>query len=228
MRVPRVEHFTDSSTIKHVHYQAPILIPRHPVITNDRQRDKCIKQIEKKVRTSMEYAHLIKYLRTNMEMDRCEFFHNFKAGKRRGMIEIHHAPFDLYSLSDIVMKKFEKENGYINQNLVAEEVAELHYSGLVGLIPLSVTVHELVHDGKIIVPLNCVYGRFVEFTQRYYEFIDDSLMDMLNQNIELTKKLSRKDLSILNVAYVYTDTDGVDLPDTIPLDSIKEAMDRAA
>lgn len=220
MRVPKVETYKDAP-IRHVSIQKPIIIPRFPVITNDKQRDKVIKQIERYCRASLEYKDLIKYLRENVDMNECTFFSGFKAGKRKGMIQIHHAPFDLYSLVSIVMKKQEEEKGYINELEIVDEVMLLHYIGLVGLIPLSVTVHELVHDGKLIVPLNCVYGRFVEFTERYFNWIDDDMMVMLNENIELTRHLTKKDLSILNVSFVYTDVDGYNLPKKLEVDDVK-------
>ena len=213
MRVPKVEHFSDGSDIIHVHYDKPILIPRLPVITNDVQRSKLTKTIEKYIRQSMEYKDLIKYLKENIDMNSCEFFHNVTSGKKKGLIEIHHEPFDLYTLTSIVMRKQEAEYGYIDELLVAEEVMRLHYVGLVGLIPLSVTVHELVHQGKLIVPLNCVYGRFVQFVKDYYDYIDPSYIAMLDNKITLTKNITREDMSILNVRYIYTDIDGYHLPE---------------
>lgn len=218
MRVPKIEHYKgQSSSIVTVQIDKPIIIPRLPVVTTEKQKDKLIKTIEKLVRGSMEYKDLIKYLRTYINMDECEFFPNFKAGKRRGMIEIHHSPYDLYSLTWIVMEKQEQEKGYIDELDVAEEVMYLHYQGMVGLIPLSVTAHELVHDGQLIVPLNCVRGKFVQFTKNYYPYIkkvskDVDLIAMLQENIDLTRKLTTKDLSILNTKYVYTEVDGCVLP----------------
>ena len=215
MRVPKVEHFSNGSDIVHVHYDKPILIPRIPTITNDKQRDKLTKTIEKYIRQSMEYGDLIKYLRENIDMNSCEFFHNVNGAKRKGLIEIHHEPFDLYTLTSIIMQKHEKEYGFIDELVVAQEVMRLHYVGLVGLIPLSVTAHELVHAGKLVVPLNCVYGRFVQFVKDYFEYIDPVYLAMLNEKIELTKNLSREDMSILNVRYIYTEIDGFKLPELI-------------
>ena len=116
------------------------------------------------------------------------------------------------------MNRQEKELGYINELQVAEEVMRLHYRGLVGLIPLSVTAHELVHDGKLIVPLNCVYGKFVQFVKEYYDYIDDVLLVMLNEKIEQTKNLKAEDMSILSVRYIYTDVDGYNLPLIQPIE----------
>ena len=215
MRVPKVEHFKDSSKIQYMNYDKPVSISRLPVITNERQRDKLVKTIEKYIRTSMEYSDFIKYLREYINMDYCEFFHNLGGKKKKGMIQIHHEPFDLYSLTSIIMNKQEKELGYIDELVVADEVMRIHYEGLIGLIPLSITAHELVHDGKLAVPLNCVYGKFVEFVRKYYEYIDEPLLLMLNEKIDLTKKLSREDLSILTVRYIYTNVDGFKLPEII-------------
>lgn len=216
MRIAKPEKFATSPTnIKTVHYDTPILIPRLPVITTDKQRDKLIKTIETLVRTSIDYKDLIKYLRTYIDMNQCEFFENFKAGKKKGMIEIHHSPFDLYTIVDVVMSKMEKEEGYIDELVVADNVLEMHYEGLIGLIPLSITAHELVHDGKLVVPLNCVYGRFVEFTNRFYDELGEERLSILSDNIELTKNVKKSDFSILNVQYIYTTVDGFKLPKPI-------------
>lgn len=214
MRVPKGGNQQKPDNIKYVHIDKPIMIPRLPVITNDKQRVKLIKKIESYCRTSMEYTDLISYLRKYVNMDECTFLTNFKAGKRKGMIEIHHAPFTLFSIVDIVMRKQEDQMGYIDEFDVCEEVMRLHYSGLVGLIPLSITCHQLVHDDRLTVPLWCVYGRFVEFTKLYYDWIPDETLAALNEEVQLSKELKenpeklREMNSILDVQYVYLDVDG--------------------
>ena len=212
MRVPKTHHYDTSEKITKVHLDKPIVIPRLPVVTNDRQKVKLIKSIETYIRSSLEYKDLIKYLKDYIDMNQCEFFQNFDGRQKTGLFQIHHEPFDLFSITQIVMNSQEKEFGYINELQVAEEVMRLHYRGLVGLIPLSVTVHELVHDGKIIVPLNCVYGKFVQFVKEYYDYIDDIYIDMLTKKIDQTKNLKAEDMSILSVRYIYTDVDGYKLP----------------
>ena len=71
----------------------------------------------------------------------------------------------------------------------------------------------MVHQGKLIVPLNCVYGRFVQFVKDYFDYIDPSYIAMLDDKITLTKNITREDMSILNVRYIYTDIDGYHLPE---------------
>ena len=97
-----------------VHIDKPIIIPRLPVVTNDKQRVKLIKTIESYCRSAMEYTDVITYLRKYVNMDQCTFLENFKAGSKRGMIEIHHAPYTLFSIVDIVMRKQDEQLGYID------------------------------------------------------------------------------------------------------------------
>ncbi|WP_304411350.1 hypothetical protein [Bacteroides acidifaciens] len=216
MRIPNTKLIPDKKAdINTVTIEKPILIPRLPVITTDKQRIKLIMTIERLVRQNIDYKDIITFLRKNLDMNQCEFFENFKAGKRRGMIEIHHAPFDLFSIVEVVMDRMEKEVGYIDEYPVADQVLRMHYEGLIGLIPLSVTCHQLVHDGKLIVPLNCVYGRFVEFTREYYDELGEDRLAVLNENIQLTKNIKRSDFNILNVTYIYTKVDGFSLPQPV-------------
>lgn len=222
MRIPKAKHFENKGAVMYHTYSSPIKAPRTVTITNDKQRDKCIKRLERKCRSSMEYKDLIKYLRTNMDMESCVFLPKLGKGKRT-TTEIHHEPYDLYTICGIVLKKHELEHdGNINEMMVAKEVMKLHYQGVIGLIPLSGIAHELVHDGKLFVPLYCVFGKFVEFTQKYYDAIveyDETILDKLQQKVELTEE-GEIDTSILNVCYVYGQMDGVEneLPEVIPTD----------
>lgn len=214
MRVPKKDVLHTNHDIINVHIDKPIIVPRLPVITNDKQRVKLIKTIESYCRSSMEYKDLVTYLRKYVNMDQCTFLENFKAGGKKGSIEIHHAPYTLFSIVDIVMRKQEDQLGYIDEFKVAEEVMRLHYMGLVGLVPLAITVHQLVHDGQIHVPLWCVYGRFVEFTKKYYDYIPDEILEALNEEIRLSRKFRenpealKENSKILNVQFVYLDVDG--------------------
>lgn len=215
MRVPKVFEYKNDELITHVKYDKPIIIPRLPPVTNDRQREKLTKQIESYIRQSMEYKDMIKYLRTYVDMNQCEFFPNIDGRKKNGLIQIHHEPFDLYSLTSIIMNKHEIEYDKIDELVVAEEVMRLHYAGMVGLIPLSVTAHELVGEGKLIIPLNTVYGRFVQFVNDYYDYIDPIYLTMLSEKMELSRNLSSGDLSILKVRYLYSEVEGQSLPTTL-------------
>ena len=229
MRVPPKDSGkSSSSTIKHVRIEKPIIIPRLPVITNDKQRVKLTKEIESYCRGSLEYSDIIAYLRKYVDMNECTFLNSFHGEKRKGQIEIHHSPYTLFSIVDIVMRKHEDLYNSIDELKVAEEVMRLHYSGVIGLVPLSITCHQLVHDGQLTVPLWCVYGRFVEFTKRYYDWIPDPLLESLNEQIRLSRKFKEDPKAleeankVLAVKFVYLETEGETPMKSAILDSNKE------
>jgi len=57
--------------------------------------------------------------------------------------------------------------------LVADEVLKLHFDGFVGIVPLSSTVHELVHSGKIKIPSVSMYGDWRIYFEEYSSWMDD-------------------------------------------------------
>ena len=56
----------------------------------------------------------------------------------------------------------------LNTLLIADEVLEIHYANKVGLIPVSKTAHEIIHNSsKLLVPLNMCYGSYSDFLDEY-------------------------------------------------------------
>ena len=62
---------------------------------------------------------------------------------------------------------------------VAEEVVYIHYFIMVGLIPLSTTVHELVHSQNIFIPCQDVFGDYREFMDIYKNWMDPELIEKI-------------------------------------------------
>ena len=48
---------------------------------------------------------------------------------------------------------------------------ELHFSNMVGLVPVSLTPHQLVHSENLFVPMSIVYGNYETFFDQYKEYI---------------------------------------------------------
>ena len=109
--------------------------------------------IEKEVRQSIEYKELIQYIKDNYDMNRCSFIKVSGTDEVDVHIEVHHYPYTLFDIVNIVYRKRVFYQESLEVQLVAKEVTMLHYKLLVGLIPLSKTVHELVHDGKLFIPV---------------------------------------------------------------------------
>ena len=149
-------------------------IPECDFLIWDLEDDKDLKKyyatIEKEIRTSFEYREMIQYLRNNYGMDECSFIKVSNKDNFNIKIEVHHYPFTLYDIVLIVYRKRIFYQELLDVEMVAKEVTILHYKLLVGLISLSKTVHQLVHDGKLFIPVNNVLGRYRNFVDIYKPF----------------------------------------------------------
>jgi hypothetical protein len=216
MRLPSAPEKYSNSEIYTTHKMKHIdAFDRDYVIFSDKDRIKFIKTVEKVIRSSMEYKEYIKYLKDVIDMTKCSFFTNINSenAKKKISIEIHHEPFTLFDLVSIVYIRHKSMGRDPNPLLIAEEVMKLHYQDRVGLIPLSVTVHELVHNGKLFIPLQCVAGNYLEFLKEYMDDIDPELQSILKKKIEMSKEVV--DTSILQKRFVYLEVEGFRLPQLI-------------
>lgn len=193
--------------------------PERPVYVfkNKKARIKFIRKTEITIRKSTEYKEYIKFLKNNMDMNRCAVLRglNMENG-RRYSIEIHHSPFTLFDIVDTVLTKRESLGEPINPLLIADEVMELHYNEKIGLIPLSKTMHELVHNDKIFVPLQYIYHKYDEFYDEYEDFISQNIKDKIE--LMVTLSLKSKDIlsDVLDTEFVYVEVDGFSFPEVPP------------
>ena len=164
-------------------------------LEDDKDFSKFVKDIERAVRTSFEYRNMIKYLRENMGMDKCAFLKNVSNQETFDIkIEIHHYPFTLFDIVEIVIRKRTYYNESLTVQMIAKEVTELHYKLMVGLISLSETVHELAHNGRIFIPVDRVLGRYNLFVEFYKPFCEPEQLEVL----ERIEKYTLKNSDILN------------------------------
>lgn len=177
-----------------------------------------IKRMEKIVRASGEYRDYTFFLRKNMDMNSCAFFHNIsKETGSKVRVEIHHAPLTLFDLGYIILERAIAEGDEIDDLLLAEELAEAHYNNLVGLIPLSKTLHELVHpkEGEpLVIPLYMVYGNYIGFLKKYRKYWENNevIKGKLDRFMEQTKEIKESDFDMLKERFTYIKVDGFELP----------------
>jgi hypothetical protein len=216
MRLPNVENYKNDQLIeRRVIHEIPT-VERHFMIMTDRDKIKLIKTVERIVRNSPEYKQYIGYLRKEIDMTMCSYFTNIsKKDGAKVSIEVHHEPFTLFDITQIVVEKWVQEESKINPIMIAEEVMKLHYQGKVGLIPLSITVHELVHNGKLFIPLQNVYGDFIGFLEEYEPYISADLNEILEIKLKMSKDVDAQDQSILEKKFIYLEVDGMSFPQPI-------------
>ena len=149
----------------------PLYYATSPNFDKEKVKIAFIKKVESFVRRAPEYTRLIKYLREELEIDRCSILDNVSTSD--ALIEWHHAPLTLFDITEILLNRRIDLGIPITTLSLAEEVILLHYKGLVGLIPLTKTMHDLVHSNKMKVPKNEVIGNVKLFYDEYKQFFDD-------------------------------------------------------
>lgn len=190
---------------------------------NSRDKDKLIKRIERYIRSSMEYRDYVAFLRENIGMDACAFFSNIsKSNGKHVRIEVHHEPLRLYDLVAIVLEKYEQQAIPLNDLMISEEVMKIHYKNQVGLIPLSKTIHQVIHNSdKLVIPAYMIYGDYNQFVKEYGDYMDEYQIGKIEKMIEVTKDLKRESFKCLEQKYEYIQVDGFTIP--ARLDDEKES-----
>ena len=196
----------DSSFIRTIQTVIPEEMEYSVFINSDKDKVKFIKRCEKVIRSSNEYRDYVAFLKENIDMDKCAFWKNVSSeNSKRVKIEIHHEPFTLFDIVSVVVERFLDQGYPLNDLLIADEVMELHYANMVGLIPLSKTIHQIVHNStKIRIPLNMVYGDYTSFlTSEKYEAYVDELFEKLEIKINETKNLTEANFDDLRKEFTY-------------------------
>lgn len=198
------------------------------------------KMIVKMVRSSYEYRQYIKILKSEFDLTKCAFFNNIDiADVGKISFEMHHYPFTIFDIiSIIIQNRIEEQvndptnqkkfDDVLNPFSIAKETLRLHYEGKVGLVPLTITPHELYHAGELFIPLTgkFVFGNYDKFIEEYnaleygnyksvLKLIEDKTTEILEKNQEL-------DLSKLQIKKVYLQMDNVDFLEKIKLEEDEE------
>lgn len=161
---------------------------------DEKDFNKYLQDIERIIRSSMEYREFINYLREYMDMNKCSFFENVSnINSYKIKIHIHHHPLTLYDIVVIVYNKRSFFEESLEAEMVAKEVMYIHYFMMVGLIPLSETVHDLVHDQLIFIPLDKVMGNWEEFLDTYSDFIPTETLEKIERYKRNTLSFSEEE-----------------------------------
>ena len=169
-------------------------------LEDEKDFKKYVLDIERSVRRSFEYRQFIRYIRDNMNMSRCSFLKDITNEETFNIkIEIHHYPFSLADIVQIVIRKRQYYNESLEVQMVSKEVMELHYKMVVGLIPLSETVHQLFHSGKLFIPSDVVMGRYNLFVDYYEPFIEENQIETLRR---IEKYTLEKRSELLNTTII--------------------------
>lgn len=181
---------------------------------NEKAIVKFIKHAVRYARSAPEYRNYMEYLIENMDFDSCYFFSKLTLEESKiAGLEIHHYPFTIYDLCEIVTIKKLSKGERLTLFSVAHEVLRLHYQSKVGLVPLTKTLHEMAHDGQLYIPATAIYGKWINFINEYREYLQESHteklaklhQDFLNHDINIERTVNN--LSIIPQLWVSRDND---------------------
>ena len=168
-------------------------IPEPPYDGKYRNIDeKMIDYMDQRCRKTIEMKSFIQYLKKNMNINKCTFYEDYSM-ENGFTIELHHAPLTLYDyVSAVINKQLTKnkdvEGGpYVYPHEVVNEVMELHYSFMVGLVPLNPTIHVLVHDDKVPLHPRMIVGKYKKFAKEYQPFLSEAIKEKLTKFEALEK-----------------------------------------
>lgn len=220
MRNVKIENYDNSCEKQTIYIDKPMKIDDGIVLLSEKDRTKFIKTCEVLIRSSKEYKEFIKYFKDYYDIHSCAFFTKLDTiNLSKVKLEIHHEPFSLFDITNIVLNKHLMNDVPLNYFRIASEVTKLHYDHKVGLIPLSITVHQLYHLGKIFIPIQAVDNLgLIEFVKEYEDYIPEEQKDILVEKIKASKEIEEQgyqDLSILGKKYTYLEVEGQTFPHLI-------------
>ena len=184
---------------------------------NEKDFKKYIDDIERMIRSSREYREAVQYMRKFINMNTSLFFQNINNIETAKIkIELHHHPFTLYDIVLTVFNKRSRLQEPLDIELVAKEVAYLHYFLIIGLVPLSRTEHKLVHNQALFIPLKLndkpiVLGDYNKFIEMYERDIPEDAIVRFNTYKDLTKNYNQViNTEILKISPTYLQLPGSD------------------
>jgi len=144
-----------------------------------------IKNTEKLIRTSKEYTDYIDKLRSNIgALNIDNILSNITTADVD--LEFHHYPFSLYDIVDTVAThKFVNQEPF-NTFSLAKEIMELHFKNMIGLVPLTITNHELAHGGNLFISSNQIFGNYKKFIEDYKIGVSGEILERIQKMEELT------------------------------------------
>jgi hypothetical protein len=156
---------------------------------------KVITYIERQIRNSYEYKAYIAYLKEELDLTKCALLPNIDIKEIKVSLEFHHFPLTLFDITQAVAKSILKEavGKPVSTLDIAETVVGEHYRNIIGIVPLTATLHEMAHNNAIIIPMNKVNGNYREFIREYAMFLDENI----GQRIDIIEEYNQQEEALL-------------------------------
>ena len=169
-------------------YGKPAFYTLFNLAENEKNRTKFIKVIESMVRSSHEYRAFLSYLKQEAKLTYCAIMNGLKDDDLKDItLEIHHYPYTLYDITEAVLDRHLMNNLDFTRLSLANEVMDLHFNLQVGLVPLTLTMHQMAHTGNILIDMDHVFGDYKTFSKNYELYLSDEAKGRYTHYYQRTK-----------------------------------------
>ena len=143
-----------------------------------------IEDIERIIRTSREYNGFTFYNKAANKQSTCKAI-GFDSYETDFTLEIHHVIYlyDIVYITGISMLKDLADDQFLMSYDVASQVMKDHFEGIIPIVPLSKTYHQLYHSGDYNFDKEDIYGDYEIWLDKYKEFITDFKMKTFKENL---------------------------------------------
>jgi len=155
--------------------------------------DKLIKKAQRMIRSSPEYKEWVNSLK-ELGLTRCSILGGID--DEHAKVEMHHYPYNLYTVVEMHLDKLFAEGKSVDTFTLATNVMDSHFKGIIGVVPLSKTVHELAHSDEVKIPLSLVFGDITKYIETFYDYHTPEQFEKLRQYAKITVVHS----DVLNIA----------------------------
>lgn len=188
--------------------------PSYGTFRNNKERKRYVDMVKAIVRSAPEYREYVAFLKKYMHMDKCVVFNKLEnVDGKKYRIELHHAPFTLAEIINVVVSKRQRYGESMNPYKTADEVLALHYDGKVGLINLSITAHELAENGRVFIPLQWIYQDYPSFVEEYEDHMDKKLKEKIELYIKMSLQCDQIVSDCMDPTFTYINIDGFAFPE---------------
>ena len=169
-------------------YGKPAFYALYNLENNEKNKTRFIKIIESFVRSSHEYRHFLAYLKQEAKLTYCAIMNGLGDENLEGVtLEIHHYPYTLYDITEAVLNRHLLNNLDFSRLSIANEVMSLHFNLQVGLVPLTLTMHQMAHTGNILIDMEHVFGDYKKFSKDYELFLSEEAKGRYMHYFQRTK-----------------------------------------
>lgn len=157
--------------------------------------EKFIHAVEKQVRCNDDYKMYLTALRESEAISRDAFLHNITSSDAE--IQLHHYPLTMYAICKSITLRMLENKERVSSFYVSNEVIKQHFRNHIGLVPLTVTMHQLAHLGKLKFLRTQVFGSWEKFFEEYQDYLSDYDYTVVKELSERTSIKREESLAYL-------------------------------